>query len=62
MLSVRKTFFNGVLRRESPLRMLWTGNEPLSADDPEMWDLVKAEKMRQKSGLELIASENFCSR
>ncbi len=27
-----------------------------------MWDLIRQEKRRQKSGLELIASENFCSR
>nr|CAH0098266.1 unnamed protein product [Daphnia galeata] len=40
----------------------WTGQETLAQDDPEMWALVKAEKMRQKQGLELIASENFCSR
>jgi glycine hydroxymethyltransferase len=26
-----------------------------------MWELLKAEKTRQKTGLELIASENFCS-
>jgi len=26
-----------------------------------MWELLKAEKNRQKTGLELIASENFCS-
>lgn len=40
----------------------WTGNESLSEDDPEMWALIQEEKKRQKSGLELIASENFCSR
>lgn len=28
----------------------------------EIWDLIQKEKIRQKSGLELIASENFCSR
>jgi len=35
----------------------WTGKEPLASDDPEMWELVKEEKRRQISGLELIASE-----
>ncbi|XP_021967426.1 serine hydroxymethyltransferase, mitochondrial isoform X2 [Folsomia candida] len=40
----------------------WTGQEPLAQDDPEMWELVKEEKIRQVNGLELIASENFCSR
>jgi len=40
----------------------WTGNEPLQQDDPEMWDLIQQEKHRQRHGIELIASENFCSR
>jgi len=43
-------------------RNLWTGNESLEQDDPEMFGLIQAEKKRQCSGLELIASENFCSR
>lgn len=43
-------------------RNVWTGQEPLAQDDPEVSDLIKAEKKRQMSGLELIASENFCSR
>ncbi|XP_050968578.1 serine hydroxymethyltransferase, mitochondrial isoform X3 [Labeo rohita] len=40
----------------------WTGQESLAQDDPEMWDLLQKEKDRQCRGLELIASENFCSR
>ncbi|XP_071452212.1 serine hydroxymethyltransferase, mitochondrial-like isoform X2 [Hetaerina americana] len=40
----------------------WNGNETLAEDDPEMWALLKEEKARQVQGLELIASENFCSR
>uniref|UniRef100_A0A671PD60 glycine hydroxymethyltransferase n=1 Tax=Sinocyclocheilus anshuiensis TaxID=1608454 RepID=A0A671PD60_9TELE len=40
----------------------WTGQESLAQDDPEMWDLLQKEKDRQSRGLELIASENFCSR
>uniref|UniRef100_A0A8C2JWK7 glycine hydroxymethyltransferase n=1 Tax=Cyprinus carpio TaxID=7962 RepID=A0A8C2JWK7_CYPCA len=40
----------------------WTGQESLSQDDPEMWELLQKEKDRQSRGLELIASENFCSR
>jgi len=43
-------------------RQLWTGQESLEQDDPEMFSLVQQEKRRQVSGLELIASENFCSR
>ncbi|XP_058413842.1 serine hydroxymethyltransferase, mitochondrial isoform X1 [Diceros bicornis minor] len=40
----------------------WTGQENLSDSDPEMWELLRREKDRQCRGLELIASENFCSR
>ncbi|XP_066193547.1 serine hydroxymethyltransferase, mitochondrial isoform X3 [Sylvia atricapilla] len=40
----------------------WTGQESLADSDPEMWSLVQKEKDRQCRGLELIASENFCSR
>ena len=43
-------------------RSLWTGRESIEQDDPQMWELVRAEKQRQRTGLELIASENFCSR
>ncbi|KAF2346758.1 Pyridoxal phosphate-dependent transferase [Trinorchestia longiramus] len=40
----------------------FTGRESLAEDDPAVWELVKEEKMRQMKGLELIASENFCTR
>ncbi|KAG7275971.1 hypothetical protein CRUP_008459 [Coryphaenoides rupestris] len=40
----------------------WTGQDSLAQDDPEMWSLLQQEKDRQCRGLELIASENFCSR
>jgi len=36
---------------------LWTGNEPLAEDDPEILAIIKNEKNRQIRGLELIASE-----
>ncbi|KAA0705490.1 Serine hydroxymethyltransferase, cytosolic [Triplophysa tibetana] len=36
--------------------------EPLSTNDPEVFDIIKKEKRRQTYGLELIASENFASR
>lgn len=36
--------------------------EPLSTNDPEVFDIIKKEKKRQTYGLELIASENFTSR
>ncbi|KAJ7389851.1 Serine hydroxymethyltransferase 2 [Desmophyllum pertusum] len=51
------------LYRTSALRAtIWTGQEALEDDDPEICDLIKQEKDRQVRGLELIASENFCSR
>jgi len=33
----------------------------LSKSDPEIYDLIDLEDSRQRDGLELIASENFCS-
>merc|ERR1712241_474119 len=47
---------------ERGARGLWTGQEDMCQDDPEMWGLIQEEKARQRLGLELIASENFCSR
>merc|ERR1719330_2079823 len=47
---------------ERGARGLWTGMEDMRQDDPEMWGLIQEEKSRQRLGLELIASENFCSR
>ena len=43
-------------------RNILTGQETLEQDDPEMAQIIKDEKKRQMSGLELIASENFCTR
>ncbi|CAF0732409.1 unnamed protein product [Rotaria sp. Silwood1] len=43
-------------------RLIWTGRELLRDTDPEMYELIQKEKNRQKSGLEMIASENFTSR
>lgn len=43
-------------------RTKWTGVESLKDDDPQIMDIISKEKYRQKSGLELIASENFTSR
>lgn len=37
-------------------------NKSLQEHDPEMFNLIEQEKVRQWSGLELIASENFTSR
>ena len=35
----------------------WTGRNPLSEADPELQDIIRKEKNRQMTGLELIASE-----
>jgi len=40
---------------------VWTLNTPLAQSDPEVEGLIKAEKARQRAGLEMIASENFTS-
>ena len=40
----------------------WTLQDELSVDDPEMYEIIRKEKLRQKRGLELIASENFASK
>ena len=36
--------------------------EPLEINDPELFSILKKEDHRQRSGLEMIASENFTSR
>ena len=33
----------------------------LHGADAEVWDLIEAERVRQRDGIELIASENFAS-
>ncbi|KAK3281721.1 Serine hydroxymethyltransferase 4 [Cymbomonas tetramitiformis] len=38
------------------------GLTPLKEADPEIYDLIEAEKVRQWKGVELIASENFTSK
>ena len=37
-------------------------NSPLSTLDPEVYALINQEENRQEMGLELIASENYCSK
>jgi glycine hydroxymethyltransferase len=36
--------------------------DPVSVVDPEIYELLKKEKKRQRLGIHLIASENFTSR
>ena len=35
----------------------WSGDEPLAQDDPEVYDIIRKEKIKQKNGIVLIASE-----
>jgi len=37
-------------------------NQTLDVSDPELYELIRKEKSRQFSGLEMIASENFTSK
>ncbi len=37
-------------------------NKPLNETDPELWDIMEKEKIRQRDSLVLIASENFTSK
>ncbi|EDV27839.1 uncharacterized protein TRIADDRAFT_53932 [Trichoplax adhaerens] len=48
--------------RGLPVRTAWTGLQSISEDDPELFDIIRREKSRQRGDLELIASENFTSR
>ncbi|PSN38934.1 hypothetical protein C0J52_08943 [Blattella germanica] len=58
MLSTLRARVAPSLRKHGrALMSQWTGQETLEQDDPEMWALIREEKLRQKSGLELIASE-----
>ena len=36
--------------------------DEIAVDDPEMCEIIRKEKDRQRRGLELIASENFASK
>uniref|UniRef100_A0A7M4FBV2 Serine hydroxymethyltransferase n=1 Tax=Crocodylus porosus TaxID=8502 RepID=A0A7M4FBV2_CROPO len=55
------------LNGELPSAELWQSHdkmvlEPLDTNDPEVFNIIRKEKQRQRLGLELIASENFASR
>ena len=45
-----------------PIRELPVVDAPLKVKDPELYNIIQAEKKRQWAGIELIASENFTSR
>ena len=37
-------------------------NQTLEKSDPDLFEIIKKEKLRQFNGLEMIASENFTSK
>nr|BAG64774.1 unnamed protein product [Homo sapiens] len=61
-MAIRAQHSNAAQTQTGEANRGWTGQESLSDSDPEMWELLQREKDRQCRGLELIASENFCSR
>ena len=64
MLKLSKGFclhFRQSVRLLSRMADVWKVNVPLAASDPELHDIIVEEKLRQKAGLEMIASENFTS-
>ena len=67
MLSSVRTVFGPAIRRSVATRGLASAagsdlNKSLLETDPELCQLIEAEKKRQQSSLVLIASENFTSR
>jgi glycine hydroxymethyltransferase len=42
--------------------MTWSSSQTLEKSDSEIFNLIEKESVRQKNGLELIASENYTSR
>lgn len=57
---VQKVLFSQLARAISTnMDISKTLNANVWDTDPELWDLVKKEKRRQVTGLEMIASENF---
>lgn len=56
-LQARKVFPIQLTKMSSDIAK--TLNANVWDSDPELWDLIKKEKKRQKAGLEMIASENF---
>ena len=41
---------------------MWTNAPDLALADPELYAAIEAERSRQEAHIELIASENYCSR
>jgi glycine hydroxymethyltransferase len=58
-----KTYRNQVVRLSSNARD-WAVNlnKPLAETDPELYNIIEGEKVRQRDSLVLIASENFTSK
>ncbi|KAJ8951246.1 hypothetical protein NQ317_011943 [Molorchus minor] len=57
MQQIYKAYHQQSLRMSNDISRVLNAN--LWDSDPELWDLMKKEKRRQQTGLEMIASENF---
>ncbi|XP_021746878.1 serine hydroxymethyltransferase 7-like [Chenopodium quinoa] len=59
--SAKRVFFDSSMEARKGAVRAW-GNQPLRSADPEIFDIMDKEKLRQCKGIELIASENFVCR
>ena len=50
-----------MLQKSPDMADTWKVNVPLADSDPELHEMILEEKQRQRSGLEMIASENLTS-
>jgi glycine hydroxymethyltransferase len=53
--------FRSTLRLTKQLYTIEALRKPLPVADPEIHELILGEKQRQFTGINLIASENYCS-
>ncbi|KNA03870.1 hypothetical protein SOVF_205050 [Spinacia oleracea] len=57
----KRVFFDSSMEARKGAVRAW-GNQPLRLADPEIFNIMDKEKLRQCKGIELIASENFVCR
>ncbi|XP_071788171.1 serine hydroxymethyltransferase, mitochondrial-like [Asterias amurensis] len=59
---LKRSYVQQAPKHDGTTTASWTGQESLAQIDPEILSLIQDEKQRQIRGLELIASENFCTK
>ena len=57
--NLTSTILSCVRTNSTSVRAPWS--RPLKESDPELFEIIEKEEKRQRKGLEMIASENFCS-